>query len=121
MSKPYIGLCLGSMTESYIGLASLITLTDSNRTFVKSEDKTCTVNSSFCVPPLYGVLFRTSGFQLKESGFESSCCCFKTWIILFTPRCLSSLSCINEYLAIDSSLSCINEYLAIGRGRYVNG
>ena len=32
----------------------------------------------------------------------SSCCRFKPWAILLIPHCLSSLSCINEYLAIDS-------------------
>ena len=40
--------------------------------------------------------------QLRESRFEFSCCRFKVLAILFTPRCLSSLSCINECLAIDS-------------------
>ena len=40
--------------------------------------------------------------QSSESGVESSCCCFGAIAISFTPYCLSSLSCINEYLAIDS-------------------
>ena len=42
--------------------------------------------------------------QLRGPRFESSCCHFKAWAILFTPRCLSSLCCIdiNKYLAIDS-------------------
>ena len=30
------------------------------------------------------------------------CCCFKVWVFQFSPRCPSSLSCINEYLTIDS-------------------
>ena len=40
--------------------------------------------------------------ETRQLRFESSCCCVKTWAISFSPRCLSSLNCINEYLAIDS-------------------
>ena len=29
------------------------------------------------------------------------CYCFEVWAFLFSPRCTSSLNCINEYLAID--------------------
>ena len=36
--------------------------------------------------------------QLREPGFESSCCHFEALAISFIPRCYSSLSCINEYL-----------------------
>ena len=38
----------------------------------------------------------------RGPSFESSCCCFVAWAIFFNPHCHSSLSCINEYLAIDS-------------------
>ena len=40
-------------------------------------------------------------------GFESCCClgihywCSEVWGICLTPHCLSSLSCINKYLAMD--------------------
>ena len=44
------------------------------------------------------VVVRTS----REPGFESTYCQFKAWTILFPPCCLSSLSCINEYLPVDS-------------------
>ena len=47
------------------------------------------------------VAVRTLDSQLRDPMFESSCTCFKTLAILFTPRCRSSLSCINEYLATD--------------------
>ena len=47
------------------------------------------------------IVVRISGFQSREPGFESSCCCFKALAILFIPHCLSSLSCINEYLATE--------------------
>ena len=49
-----------------------------------------------------GVVVGTLDPQLRELGFEYSCCCFEALTILFTPPCLSSLSCIDEYLAIDS-------------------
>ena len=41
-----------------------------------------------------GAVVRTSVSQSIEPVFESSCCHFKDWAISFTPRCLSSLSCI---------------------------
>ena len=44
--------------------------------------------------------------QSREPGFESSLCYrfnFSTvWAFSFSPQCLSPLSCINEYLTIDS-------------------
>ena len=40
--------------------------------------------------------------QLREPGFESSAALLKPWANVFTLHCSSSLSCINEYLAIDS-------------------
>ena len=49
-----------------------------------------------------GLVVRTSDSQSREPRFESSCCHFQAVAILFTPRCFSSLSCINEYLAIES-------------------
>ena len=48
------------------------------------------------------IMVRTSDSLLRESGFKSSCYHFEAWATSFTPRCLSSLSCINEYLATDS-------------------
>ena len=44
---------------------------------------------------------RTADSQSREPVFESSCCRFEAWAILFTPHCLNSLSCINEDLATD--------------------
>ena len=38
----------------------------------------------------------------KIPGSNPLCYHFRVWAFLFSPRPLSSLSCINEYLAIDS-------------------
>ena len=41
--------------------------------------------------------------QSREPGFESSLCYrFKVWAFSFSPRCISPLSCIDEYLDMDS-------------------
>ena len=38
----------------------------------------------------------------RESPGSNPCCYrFEVWAFSFTSRCLSRLSCINEYLAID--------------------
>ena len=46
---------------------------------------------------------RASNSQLREPGFESCAAVLKPWARFFTLHCSSSLSCINEYLAIDTS------------------
>ena len=43
-----------------------------------------------------------SDSRLREPGFESCAAVLKPWASVFTLHCSSSLSCINEYLAIDS-------------------
>ena len=45
---------------------------------------------------------RASDSRLREPGFEPCAAVLKTWASVFTLHCSSSLSCINEYLAIDS-------------------
>ena len=40
--------------------------------------------------------------RLREPGFESCAAVLKPWANFFTLHCSSSLSCINEHLAIDS-------------------
>ena len=40
--------------------------------------------------------------QSREPGFEPRCYRVEVWAFSFTSRRLSRLSCINEYLAIDS-------------------
>ena len=45
---------------------------------------------------------RASDSQLREPGFESSVVELKSWASFFTLHCSRLLSCINEYLAIDS-------------------
>ena len=40
--------------------------------------------------------------RLREPGFESCAAVLKPWASFFTLRCSSSLSCINEYMTIDS-------------------
>ena len=41
-------------------------------------------------------------------GSNSLCCRFEAWSFLFSPRCHSSLSGINEYVAIDSGGNVID-------------
>ena len=50
---------------------------------------------------------RASDSRLREPGFESCAAVLKPWASFFTLHCSSSLSYINEYLAVDS-LSHIN-------------
>ena len=38
----------------------------------------------------------------ESPGSNPLCYCFEVWAFLFSSRRLSRLSCINEYLAIDS-------------------
>ena len=45
---------------------------------------------------------RASDSRLREPWFESCAAVLKPWESYFTLHCSSSLSCINEYLAIDS-------------------
>ena len=40
--------------------------------------------------------------RLRESGFKSCAAVLKPWASFFTLQCSSWLSCINEYLVIDS-------------------
>ena len=44
---------------------------------------------------------RASDTRLRKPGFESCAAVLKPWAVCFTLQCSSSLSCINEYLAID--------------------
>ena len=44
---------------------------------------------------------RASDSRLREPGFETCAAVLKPWVSVFTLHCSSSLSCINEYLAID--------------------
>ena len=45
---------------------------------------------------------RASDSRLRGLGFESCAAVLKPWASFFTLHCSSSLSCINEYRAIDS-------------------
>ena len=45
---------------------------------------------------------RASDSRLREPGFEPCAAALKPWASVFTLHCYSLLSCINEYLAIDS-------------------
>ena len=40
--------------------------------------------------------------QSKEPGSNPLCCCFKALAFVLSPRRPGSLSCMNDYLAIDS-------------------
>ena len=45
---------------------------------------------------------RASDSRLREPRFKSCAAVLKPWASFFTLHCSSSLSCMNEYLAIDS-------------------
>ena len=45
---------------------------------------------------------RASDSRLRELGFGSSVVVLQSWASFFTLHCSRSLSCIHEYLAIDS-------------------
>ena len=45
---------------------------------------------------------RASDSRQGEHGFESCAAVLKPWASFFTLHCSSSVSCINEYLTIDS-------------------
>ena len=45
---------------------------------------------------------RASDSRLREPGFENCAAVLKPWASFVTLQCSGSLSCINEYLAIDS-------------------
>ena len=51
---------------------------------------------------LANLVVRASDYRLRKPGFESCAAVLKPWANYFTLHCSSSLSCINEYLAIDS-------------------
>ena len=40
--------------------------------------------------------------HVRDSGFETSCCHFECLASLFPLHCSSSLSCMKEYLPVDS-------------------
>ena len=49
-----------------------------------------------------GIPVRRPDSQSREPGFKSHCGRFEPLTSLITPRCHSSLSCIHEYLAIQT-------------------
>ena len=55
----------------------------------------------FCVRRPQWLRGTASHSRLRGPGFESCAAVLKPWASLFTTHCSSSLSCINEYLAID--------------------
>ena len=56
---------------------------------------------------------RASDCRLREPGFESCAAVLKSWACFSTIHCSSSLSCINEYLAIDSGGYVYEQHLRI--------
>ena len=49
-----------------------------------------------------GTVSGTLDSRLSEIRAQILCCCVRLWASLFTLHCSSSLTCTNEYLAIDS-------------------
>ena len=56
---------------------------------------------------------RASDSRLREPGFESCAAVLKPWASFFTLHCSSSLSCINEYLAITVVDMCTSSLRAL--------
>ena len=56
----------------------------------------------FQSPPMAAQWLRGRASGSREPGFESCAVVLKPRARFFTLHCSSSLSCINEYLAIDS-------------------
>ena len=56
--------------------------------------------STFCRAQWLRV--RASDSRLRGPGFESCAAVLKPWASFITIHCSSSLSCINEYIALDS-------------------
>ena len=54
------------------------------------------------------------GLSNKRTLVWILCCLIKLWASYFTPQCSSSISCMNEYLAIDSGrYLCMNSLRAL--------
>ena len=49
-----------------------------------------------------GSVARTLNFPTKRTRVRNPCCWVKPWASLFILHCSSSLSCLNEYLAVDN-------------------
>ena len=65
-----------------------------------------------------GVELRT---RLREPGFESYAAVLKPWATFCTLHCSISLSCINEYLVIDSGGYLYEQHSHIKATWYVHG
>lgn len=57
-------------------------------------------------------MVRALHLQSRDSGFKSYCCQFETWGNLFMPHYCSSLSVVNEYLAVVVDI-CVSIVLCI--------
>ena len=55
-----------------------------------------------CIYRVQWLRGRAPDFRLREPGFESCAAVLKPGASFFTLQCSSSLSCLNEYLTIDS-------------------
>ena len=54
------------------------------------------------IDPMQWLRGRASDSRLREPGFETCAAVLNLWASFFTLHCSSSLSCIYEYMAIDS-------------------
>ena len=74
---------------------------ETSRTQTATSKATCSISRA----ALYSVQWlkgKTLDSQLKGPRFKFCAAVLKPWARFFTLLCSSSLSCINEYLAIDS-------------------
>ena len=54
-----------------------------------------------CIKRLYG---RATDVRSRGPGFETTCCCFETWAISFTPLC----PCLSE-----ETLKCVGPFYLV--------
>ena len=73
---------------------------------IRHRISTSECSSSLTIPPSYkgcdSIPVRRPDSQSREPSFKSHCGRFEPLASLITPRCHNSLSCINEYLAIQT-------------------
>ena len=63
---------------------------------------------------------RASDSRLRGPGFKPCAAVLRLWAYMFTLCCASSLSCINEYLAIDSGRYVYEKPLRINGSTWVD-
>ena len=107
--------------ENVTSIMFLVALSEYDQVLVESDNEVSLFSLSYVgyvevllIRRAQGLRGRASDSRLREPGFESCAAVLKPWAFFFTLHWSSSLSCVNEYLAIDSGgyvykqPSCVN-------------